>query len=178
MKALLIIDMQMEMQRRIAAGLDCVNPVAPERIDLLTALFRDHKMPVLHVRHRNDAAGSPFAVDAAGYPPMTCAKEAAGEPVFVKTTSSAFASTDLADYLRQAEISEVIVVGAVAGFCVNSTVRAGSDLGFKMTVVRDAVIGFGLPKAQLSAQAVFDATMGLLAAGFAELISARDVSLL
>lgn len=176
MKALLIIDMQMEMQRRIAAGFECVNADAPERIDLLTTLFRGNKLPVLHVRHRNDAAGSPFAVDAAGYTPMACSKAAAGEPVFVKTTSSAFASTDLTEYARGIGITELVVVGAVAGFCVNSTVRSGSDLGFKMTVVRDAVIGFGLPKAELSAQAVFDVTMGLLAADFAEMIVARDVS--
>ena len=49
-KALLIIDMQREMQRRIDAGLDCVNPDAPERIAALVRAYRDHGLPVLHVR--------------------------------------------------------------------------------------------------------------------------------
>ncbi len=47
--------------------------------------------------------------------------------------------------MRERGITHLVVVGAVAGFCVNSTVRAASDLGFAVTVVTDAVIGFDLP---------------------------------
>jgi len=62
------------------------------------------------------------------------------------------------------------VTGAVAGFCVNSTVRAGADLGFSMVVVRDAVIGFDLPAAGLSARLIFDVTMAHLEADFARVV--------
>lgn len=168
--ALVIVDMQMVMQQRIGSGRDHVNPEAPEQVARLVAAFRGAGKPVIHVRHRDDYVTSPLHPDAPGYQPMPCAQELENEPVFVKTSSSGFATTDLADYLRKNEISKLVVTGAVAGFCVNSTVRAGSDLGFQMTVVRDAVLGFDLPSANLSARAIFDVTMGLLDADFAEVI--------
>lgn len=175
MKALVIIDMQMEMHHRIAAGRDCVNAGAPERIAALAGAFRQDGWPVLHVRHRDAAAHSPLHPEAAGYLPMPCAEALEGEAVFVKRTSSAFASTDLAAHLKARGITELVVTGAVAGFCVNSTVRHGADLGFDMTVVRDAVIGFDLPAAGLSAQVIFDVTLAHLEADFARVVDSASV---
>ena len=86
-----------------------------------------------------------------------------------------FASTELAAHLHANGITELVVTGAVAGFCINSTVRAGADLGFDMTVVEDAVIGFGLPGAGLSARAIFDVTMAHLAADFANVTDTAAV---
>ena len=57
---------------------------------------------------------------------MACARERPGETVLVKTTSSAFPSTSLETHLRERGIARLFVVGAVAGFCVNSTVRSAS----------------------------------------------------
>lgn len=172
MKALIIIDMQMEMQHRIEAGRDCVNADAPTRIAVLAAAFRQRGLPVIHVRHRDDDPNSPLHAEAAGYPSMPCAMALGGEAVFVKQTSSAFASTDLAAHLHREGITDLLVTGAVAGFCVNSTVRNGADLGFAMTVVQDAVIGFDLPAAGQSARVIFDVTMAHLASDFARLVDA------
>jgi nicotinamidase-related amidase len=169
MDALLIIDMQMEMQRRLDLGRPCVHPDAPARIAALARAFRASGRPVIHVRHRSDKPSSPFHAASAGFAPMPCALETAGEAVFVKHTSSAFASTDLAAHLHAQGISALVVAGAVAGFCVNSTVRAASDLGFKITIARDAVMGFDLPGSDQSAQVIFDVTMAQLAADFATL---------
>ena len=174
-KALLIIDMQMEMQHRIDGGRDHVKPDAPARIAELSEAFRGKGLPVLHVRHRADDPASPLHADASGYPPMPCAEAQGNEPVFLKRTSSAFASTDLAAYLQERGIAALVVTGAVAGFCVNSTVRAGADLGFDMTVARDAVIGFDLPSADLPARTIFDVTMAHLSADFAKVTDASCV---
>lgn len=106
---------------------------------------------------------------------MPCAEAVANEPVFVKKTSSGFASTNLADYLRDKEIGELVDVGAVGGFCVNSTVRAGADLGFKMTVVRDAVLGFDMPSANLSASTIFEVTMAHLESDFANVVESSVI---
>lgn len=72
-------------------------------------------------------------------------------------------------------MTHLYVVGAVAGFCVNSTVRSASDLGYRISVIGDAVIGFDLPSAGLDAQTIFDVTMGLLAADFAEVTDSAAV---
>ncbi|MGB6008130.1 isochorismatase family protein [Castellaniella sp.] len=175
MQALLIIDMQKEMQHRIDSGRDHVDPQAPARIAALAAAFRAQGRPIIHVRHRDEDPASPFHPLAPGYPAMPCAQDRDGEPVFLKRTSSAFASTDLQAHLHARGITDLVVTGAVAGFCVNSTVRAGADLGFRMTVVRDAVLGFDLPSDRLSARTVFDVTMALLAADFVEIVDAASI---
>lgn len=175
MKALIIIDMQMEMQHRMEAGRDHVNPEAPARIAELSAAFRKRGWPVLHIRHVDENPASPFHPAATGYGPMPCAEALPHELVFLKRTSSGFASTDLAAYLRDKGINDLFVTGAVAGFCVNSTVRAGADLGFNMTVVQDAVIGFDMPLNHLSARTIFDVTMAHLESDFAKVIEASMV---
>lgn len=167
-KALVVIDMQREMQTRIDAGRPHVNPDAPAIVAALIAAFRRAGLAVIHVRHADPDPKSPLHVDAPGYPPMACALEAEGEPLFVKRSSSAFATTDLERHLRATGSPDLIVVGAVAGFCVNSTVRAASDLGFRASVVADAVLGFDLPGLDHDARTVFDVTMALLAADFAQ----------
>lgn len=174
-KTLIIIDMQMDMQRRIDAGYDHVNTEAPARVAALAAAFRQRGWPVVHVRHREENPASGFHPAAAGYPPMPCAEAEGSEPIFEKRTSSAFASTDLEAWLRAAGCTDLVVVGAVAGFCVNSTVRAAADLGFRVTVVPDAVLGFGLPDAGQSARAIFDVTMALLATDFAAMAQSAEV---
>lgn len=173
--ALLIIDMQREMDRRIRAGRDCVNPDAGSRVAALAASFRRAGWPVVHVRHASDQPGTALHPDSPLYAPMDCAEAVGDEAVFVKAGSSGFAGTGLEVHLRARGIGALVVVGAVAGFCVNTTVRVGSDLGFAMTVVRDAVIGFDLPEAGLPAQVIFDVTMAHLAADFAVMADAGEV---
>lgn len=173
--ALVIIDMQMIMQERIDSGREHINPEAPRKIVALVDAFRKAGNAIIHVRHQDDDPSSPLHPNASGYQPMPCGRELEGEPVFVKKSSSAFATTDLATYLTERDIIRLSVAGAVAGFCVNSTVRAGSDLGFDMTVVRDAVIGFDLPNTNLDARSIFDVTMGLLEADFAKLADSRSI---
>lgn len=106
---------------------------------------------------------------------MPCAEALDDEPIFVKTTSSPFASTRMEKYLRDNGIGTLVVTGAVAVFCVNTTVRAGSDLGSKVIVVRDAVMGFDMPDEQLSARAIFDVTMAHLKSDFAEIIESDAI---
>jgi len=106
---------------------------------------------------------------------MPCAEALDDEPIFVKTTSSPFASTGMEKYLRDNGIGTLVVTGAVAGFCINTTVRVGSDLGFRMIVVRDAVMGFDMPDEQLSARAIFDVTIAHLKSDFAEIIDSDAI---
>lgn len=174
--ALLIIDMQMVMQERLNAGRERVNGEAGEKIAELAATFRAAHKPVIHIRHRDADESSALHETAPGYQPMPCAVARENEPVFIKCTSSGFASTELEGYLHEVGITHLVVAGAVAGFCVNTTVRAGSDLGFKMSVVSDAVLGFDLPDAHLSARAIFDVTMAHLKSDFAEIVETRQLT--
>ncbi|MDP2737722.1 MAG: cysteine hydrolase family protein, partial [Pseudorhodobacter sp.] len=169
--ALVIIDMQQAMADRIADGRDCANPEAGTRIAALAADFRARGLPVLHVRHHDPDPASSFHAGKPGAAPLPCDTAAEGEPVFCKSTSSAFASTDLAAYLKREGIGRLVITGAVAGFCVTSTVRAASDLGFAVVLPRDALLGFDLPfeGARLPAQTILQVTLATLGADFATL---------
>lgn len=173
--ALIIIDMQQVMQDRIDAGRPHVNGSAPDKILALATAFRAADRPIIHIRHAEGDPASPLHPDASGYPPMPCAVELPGDAIFIKRSSSAFATTGLKAHLRNHGVSHLYICGAVAGFCVNSTVRAASDMGFRVTVVRDAVLGFDLPSAGLEAGVIFEVTMALLAADFAEVKESEAV---
>ena len=97
--ALIVIDMQMEMEARTRTGRDRVNPEAEARIAELLVLFRGRGLPVVHVHH--DEPGTVVALDQPGGQVMDCARPQAGEAVFIKSGSSAFAGTGLDAWLRR-----------------------------------------------------------------------------
>jgi nicotinamidase-related amidase len=63
---------------------------------------------------------------------------AANEETVHKIGVSAFQGTRLDMLLRNADIHDVVVAGAFTHMVVESTVRQGFDLGYRMTVVEDA----------------------------------------
>ncbi|MCX8507964.1 MAG: cysteine hydrolase family protein [Rhodobacteraceae bacterium] len=175
--ALLIIDMQEEMAARTRAGRDRANPDAEARIADLLALFRGRGLPVVHVLHHEP--GTPFAMGAPGAEPMGCARPAPNEKVFHKSTSSALSGTGLDAWLRHEGIGRIVLVGAVAAFCVTSTTRMASDLGFQVILPGDALVGFDIPAhdgGRIDAATVLRVTLSLLGADFAQLVTADQVA--
>jgi nicotinamidase-related amidase len=55
---------------------------------------------------------------------------------------SGFANTDLDQQLKQHGISHVVVVGLLANTCIESTGRYAMELGYHVTLVRDATAAF------------------------------------
>ncbi|HSC82380.1 MAG TPA: isochorismatase family cysteine hydrolase [Pseudomonas sp.] len=56
--------------------------------------------------------------------------------------ASGFANTDLDLQLKQHGVSKVIVVGMLANTCIESTSRFAAELGYHVTLVRDATAAF------------------------------------
>ncbi|HEX9176326.1 cysteine hydrolase family protein [Mycobacterium sp.] len=56
--------------------------------------------------------------------------------------SSGFANTDLDLLLKKHGIHELIAVGLIAHTCVEATVRYGAELGYEVTVVKDATASY------------------------------------
>jgi nicotinamidase-related amidase len=56
--------------------------------------------------------------------------------------SSGFASTDLDLQLKQHGIRYIILIGMIANACIESTGRFGMELGYHVTLVRDATAAF------------------------------------
>ena len=56
--------------------------------------------------------------------------------------SSGFANTDLDLQLKKHGIHKLIVIGLIAHTCIESTVRFAAELGYEVTVVRDAIADY------------------------------------
>jgi nicotinamidase-related amidase len=56
--------------------------------------------------------------------------------------SSGFANTDLDLQLKRHGIQKLIIIGLIAHTCVEATVRFAAELGYDVTVVRDATADY------------------------------------
>lgn len=175
--ALLCIDMQMGMAERIASGRPIANAGAEDRIAALLALFRARGLPVVHVHH--DEPGTPFAKGLPSGEVMPCAAPLPGETVLWKSRSSGFAGTGLEAHLLQEGIDRLVIVGAVAAFCVTSTTRAASDLGFEVILPGDALLAFDIAahdSGRIDPDTVLRVTLSLLGSDFAQLVRTDEVA--
>ncbi|MDF1631272.1 isochorismatase family cysteine hydrolase [Mycoplana sp. MJR14] len=68
---------------------------------------------------------------------------AAGETVAQEHwCSSGFANTDLDNQLKRQGVHRLIVIGLIAHTCIEATVRYAAELGYDVTVVKDAVADY------------------------------------
>jgi nicotinamidase-related amidase len=65
-----------------------------------------------------------------------------GDVVIKEHWSSGFASTDLDVQLRQHGVSKIVLIGLIANTCLEATGRYGSELGYHVTLVKDATAAF------------------------------------
>ena len=57
-------------------------------------------------------------------------------------SASGFANTDLDTQLKQHGIGRLIVIGLLANTCVETTAKYGAELGYHVTLVKDATAAF------------------------------------
>lgn len=66
-----------------------------------------------------------------------------------------FANTDLDAQLKQHNIQKIVLVGFIANSCVESTARFGMELGYHVTLIKDATAAFdfeGMTAANVNAK--------------------------
>ncbi|MEN7547030.1 isochorismatase family protein [Rapidithrix thailandica] len=61
------------------------------------------------------------------------------EKVITKNNPNSFRETELMDYLKENNISNLVITGMMTDVCVAATTRAAMDLGFENTIISDAV---------------------------------------
>ena len=136
--ALLIIDLQNdyfpggnnELVNSLAASTN-----ARELLDR----FRKKNLPVVHVQHLSIRPGSTYFIPGTtGAEIHENVRPLQGEEVVTKNYPNSFRQTRLHDYLREQEITHLIISGMMSHMCVDSTARAGKDLGYQVTIAEDA----------------------------------------
>ena len=141
--ALILID----CQREYVDGklpLPGVRP-ALEEAGRVLALARKKGTPIIHVAHHAAAGGGAFDPEGPGSEIADPVRPQGREATVIKGKPNAFAGTDLDARLKALGKKELIVVGFMTHMCVSSTVRAALDLGYRCTVVANAVATRDLP---------------------------------
>jgi nicotinamidase-related amidase len=127
---------------------------------------------VVNIRH--EMPGGPiFVPGSAGAEINDAVRPATGEPVITKNFPNSFRDTGLNDLLKKAGVQEVVVIGAMSDMCVDATVRAANDPGYKTTTIHDACATRDLDFGGITTPApqVHAALMAALAFGYGEVIS-------
>src|SRR3954462_2579529 len=107
---------------------------AAQARELLSA-FRRTGEPVFHVQHVFESEDAPFFTPGSeGAEIHPAVAPGAGETVIVKHRPNAFHATPLADQLHHAAIDDIVICGMMTSMCVDASVRAGADLGFRVSV--------------------------------------------
>lgn len=160
--ALLIVDMQNGF---VQPGAPLEVPMARAQVPVIRTLldfWRNRDLPVVFTafcvgpdfrypfywaiaRQRGLDLEPPMALFSEGRPETAIVAELAprpGEPVIRKCGYDAFAHTELEAVLRGQGVGDLVIVGTVVNWCVDSTVRGAFHRFFNVVVVADAVSGY------------------------------------
>ncbi|MBX0331976.1 cysteine hydrolase [Pontibacter sp. HSC-14F20] len=137
-KALLVIDIQNDYFENGAWELE--GPVeASLKARKMIDHFRENNLPIAHIQHFAADVNMPFfQPDTMGVEIHDNVKPLEGEKLVKKYYPNSFRETDLLEYLKANEVTEVVVTGMMTHMCVDATTRAAKDFGFECTVIGDA----------------------------------------
>ncbi len=175
--ALLLIDIQNDYFQGGAMELVGADDAARCAANLL-AIFRQKSLPVFHIQHIATRPNSTFFLpNTVGAEIHEAVKPESGEHVITKHFPNSFRETSLLESLRQAKISDIVIAGMMTHMCVDTTVRAASDLGFSCSVAHDACATKDLSfnANQVSAHSVQLAYMAALDGSFAKVLSTDEL---
>lgn len=137
-KALLVIDIQNDYFENGAWELVGANEASLQARKIIDH-FRGKDLPIAHIQHFATNENIPFFhPDTPGAEIHENVKPLEGEKVIPKYYPNSFRETDLLEYLKSQDVTEVVITGMMSHMCVDATTRAAKDLGFECTVISDA----------------------------------------
>jgi nicotinamidase-related amidase len=141
--ALLILDVQKGFEDAYWGKRN--NPQAEDNILLLLTEWRIRGWEVIYSQHLSLLPQSPLNYqNKLGVEFKEQVKPLVHEVVFQKNVNSAFIGTKLETYLKDKQISTVVMTGLSTQHCVSTTTRMASNLGFQTYLVSDATAAFEL----------------------------------
>lgn len=136
--ALVVIDIQKDYFPGGRMTLDGADAAAQNAARLLER-FRERGWPLFHIQHVSTRPNATFFIPGTeGIEFHAAVAPRAGELVLQKNFPNAFRATRLDTELRSLGVTELVVAGMMTHMCIDTSVRAGFDLGFKIDLAFDA----------------------------------------
>lgn len=135
-EALLIIDVQNDYFPGGACEL-CGALEAEKKIISLIEESRRLNRPVIYIQHINPPDDTFFIEGTYGCEISDRIKPESGDKVIVKYYPNSFLETELDSYLKEIGAEKLIVCGMMTHMCVDTTVRAAMDYGYRIALVAD-----------------------------------------
>lgn len=101
---------------------------AAENAQLILNQFRNNNETIIHVKHKVQQGGDIHEL----------VKPIQDEKIITKTKANSFVGTDLLEYLKKKEITQIVLCGMQTHMCLEAATRAASDYGFNCIVIEDA----------------------------------------
>src|SRR5262249_11929454 len=121
-------------QRSFASSMPCIIDIVPATTKRGPTLRRFNE-PRGSTRASNTAHGVASSVPNSCRRQVRLSHRNTGVP-------SGFANTDLDLQLKKHGIHKLIVIGLIAHTCIEATVRYAAELGYEVTVVKDATADY------------------------------------
>lgn len=137
--ALIVIDIQNDYFEN--GALPLVNPIeASLNARKVLEHFRTNNLPIAHIQHLSaDPVAMPIFVEGTkGAEIHENVQPLEGEKIFQKYYPNSFRETGLLDFLKENNVTKVVITGMMTHMCVDATTRAAFDYGYECTVVGDA----------------------------------------
>ena len=176
--ALLVIDLQRDYFPGGKFELPGIERTV-ERAALMATLFRTNGMPVIHIRHFELDSAVGFLLEGTPGVEIDARVAPQGEDMLItKNYPNAFRDTTLAKVLHVLGAKELFFCGAMSNMCIDATVRAAFDMGYRCTVVEDACAASNLEFGGnvIPAEQVHGAFMAALASAYGEVVDLSTFS--
>jgi nicotinamidase-related amidase len=136
-KALIIIDMQNDYFKNGSMELVDINEALIQTNKLLKHA-REKEYKIYFVQHFATKEGATFFVPNTTGVELYKNLNIQNDMIIKKNYPNSFRDTNLQKELENENISELIICGAMIHMCIDTTVRAGFDLGYKIELASDA----------------------------------------
>jgi nicotinamidase-related amidase len=168
--ALLIIDMQLGNflePDHIYKGDELL-----EKVKSLIAKARSEQTPIFYIQN-NGGSGDPDEYGTPGWKIHPSMAPLEGDIVVQKKTPDAFHETNLRRKLESMEIRKLVIAGLQTEYCIDTTCRRASSLGYDVTLVKDANSTWDSP--HFTAKQIIEHHNRVLCGWFATLKNEREI---
>ncbi len=136
--ALLIIDIQNDYFANGAMTL-VGSEYASLNAKKIIEKFRKDNMLVIHIQHIATKKNATFFLpDTPGVEINNIVKPLEDEKIIIKHYPNSFRETGLLDFIKNNNITDLVICGMMTHMCIDATTRAAKDFGFNITLIGDA----------------------------------------